>query len=145
MSHKNLIVLINAAPLALIKSEFPDHHIYTDADIYSIFNGNEYFFSKPYTIDDIEQFCQSIEAHAKKFNILIHTFNPLIINYLEGYPPHEDLRKNTFSTPLSIDRFFIYNKNEEFVKILENPAFAGKLDCLSMGEAVADSNLRDYE
>jgi hypothetical protein len=143
MSHKNLIVLINAAPSDIIKKEFPNHHVYTDANIFSIFNGNEYFFSKPYTNDDIKEFCESIEEHSKKFKILIHTFNPLLINFLEAYGPDEN-GKDDFSMSLSEDRFLAYNKNNEFIKILQVPDFAEKIGFMTVGEAFSDSIIRTY-
>jgi hypothetical protein len=138
MSHANLVVLINSASAADIKAEFPDHHVYTDADLFSILNGDVRFFSDLYNQGDIQKVCEVIEKNSIKFPILIHTFNPLIINYLEAYADDK------FCMILSKKRFYLANNENKFIRILEIPEFTKKIDTLCVGEAVCDSYLSKY-
>lgn len=145
MKKTNLIVLVNAAKADQIKKAFPDHHVYNDAHFFSILNGDEYFFGKKYGYDDIRDMCEMIELMAEKHQLLIHTFNPLIINLLEAYAPDEaNDGKLGFSMPLSEKRFALLNNEGEFVPLLKIPEFARKLDILCVGEAVCDSIISNY-
>lgn len=138
MSHANLIVLVNSSSAADIKTEFPDHHVYNDRDIFSILNGEVRFFSDLYSQADLQKFCEKVEERSEKFPLLIHTFNPLIVNYLEAHDNKE------FSMDLSKKRFYIANNNKEFIRLLEIEEFAKKIDTLSVGEAVCDSYLEKF-
>ena len=133
----------HSAKVNNIKLEFPEHKIYTDADLFSILNGNESFLGKKYSQDDMHELCKEIEKDAAINKLLIHTFNPSLINLLEAHTVGVN-DYSIFSMELSKDRFFIFNSEQEFIQLLKIPEFARKLDILSVGEAVCDSIISDY-
>jgi hypothetical protein len=131
--NSNLIVVINPVPMDVIRNTFPEHRIMTDAEFYTILN-NGFFNGKPYTLDSIDELTRAIEddcISGKK--IIVHVFNPLIINFLEVDSGIEN------ETEISLGRFVFYTKDKEFIPALSIPMLAKKLDILSIGEAVCDS------
>jgi hypothetical protein len=143
MSYNNLVVLVNAAKVSDICAAFPDHSVYTDADFYEIFSGAKPFLGKEYGQDDISELCKAFDEAAKDKKILIHTFNPLLINFLEVHTSDKN-DYSVFSLELSQERFFIFNNEKKFVPLLKIPEFARKLDVLSVGEAICDAHISDY-
>lgn len=131
--NSNLIVVINPVSSDEIRKNFPEHRIMTDAEFYTILN-NGYFNGKPYTLDTIDELTRAIEddcLSGKK--ILVHVFNPLIINYLEVDADIEN------EAEISLGRFAFYTKDKQFIPALSIPMLAKKLDILCIGEAVCDS------
>lgn len=137
MRHKNLndnlIVVINPAPQKEIKDAFPGYKLMDDYAFYNILNG-EQFVLTTYNLDSLDALMLSIEKGCEDGEkIVIHTFNPLIVNFLEIHDKEE------LSLERSARRFAFYTDKNDFIPALKIPSLVKKLDFMSVGEAVCDS------
>ena len=94
-----------------------------DQDIYSILNSEKEFNGKIQSLNKIEDFADQIVGLAEEKNILLHTFNPLLLNFFE-----DEVARNSF---------FEKKKDGSFVKFFEKNEY--KLEVMNPGEAVSDT------
>ncbi len=128
-------IIVSKAPLGALSVEFGPQVVINDGDLFNMLNGgvtiHDHFITlhQDELIGGLEK--KLLELNAER--IVIHTFNPMVINALE---PHKNdhVRLNK--------RFFLYNDREEFVDLLCIESFSKKLEVLSLGEAVVDSYMR---
>jgi hypothetical protein len=100
--------------------------VITDADIYNIFNGREFdgVQFKAYAIDEFIDKIIEIANNGK--TVVLHTFNPLILNFV----PDE----------IAIDCIF-YSKDGELEKLFSHDFVKEKLAFMEVGEAILDTEL----
>ncbi|CAH7397841.1 hypothetical protein VCHA53O466_50109 [Vibrio chagasii] len=140
MDYPNLLVLVNSVSKADIVRHFPDYEIMTDAELFPILNGQKLFLRDSYfTHESYEELCKALEEYSKERKLIIHSFNPLIHNYLEvceGELP--DIKTDLEACAR---RFIIYTYNNAFTSLFEIPNIRMKMDCMSVGEAICDTYL----
>jgi hypothetical protein len=87
-------------------------------------------------LDSMEELCDAFVDHSKETPLVIHTFHPVIQNYLGVYDESNNLILSGCK-----ERFMI-NKDGEFVSLFEIENLVKKLDILSVGEAIFDVYLQ---
>ncbi|MCY9861369.1 hypothetical protein OTK49_02410 [Vibrio coralliirubri] len=140
----SLIVLASPAPQANILQAYPNHRLITEGQIFNHLSGKP-FAGTQYGLDSIEQLCGAFVAESIKSPLIIHTFNPVIQNFLMCYEPRTNsgdrLVEDLDSTR---ERFLLWkatNNDGLFFRALDIDAIAKKLDVLCIGEALCDSLL----
>lgn len=129
-----LIIVVNRFPG--IKQYCQDKKLFTDAFLYDLFNGDdgfrgdafdESFKGDAYSIDDLERFMADLWGYAQgaTFDVVLHTFNPMVINYLEQWLARESV--------------FYYEAGELKPVFGAMPGCDEKLAVMGPGEAVADT------
>lgn len=100
--------------------------VITDAEIYHIFNGREFqgVQFKAYAIDEFIDKLIEIASNGK--TVVLHTFNPLILNFV----PDE----------IAIDCVF-YSKDGELKKLFNHDFVRAKLASMEVGEAISETDL----
>jgi hypothetical protein len=125
-----LKVIINKCPKDIMKNIVNNYHIIlTDKEIYPILNSEECFNGKKYSFNKIEDFVDEISRLGNEKNVLIHTFNPLILNFFE-----DNIAKESF---------IIIKNSGDFIKFFDNENSKIKLECMGPGEAVIDTKFED--
>lgn len=131
-----IVVLTTPAPQEKIIDSFKDFFVINDAMLFSALNHENtllpfnFSLQQDHIIDELEY--SLLELGFPK--ILIHTFNPLIINALE--PNSSDDKRLTKS-------FVLYAKNIGFRNILEHKSITKKIEVMSIGEVIADTFMQD--
>lgn len=117
-----ITVIVNKYPNI---NEFSKNKILiNDLDFYKVFNG-EPFFGTVYDIEDLNQMIIDIKAHSVDNDIVLHTFNPLILNFFE------DSDK---------DIFYYWSKDQSELKMFFEDEFTlKKLQIMGIGECVCDT------
>lgn len=128
-----LKIIVNKCPIDIIKShnDLKNTLFVNDGDVYNFLNGNAIFLGKSFAMSDIEEIADAIIEQNKKFpsdNIIIHTFNPLFLNFFtdedaKEYFEYYDKKTNSFKKFFSIERVL------------------NKLDVMGPGEAVCDTDM----
>lgn len=129
-----LIVIINKCKNSIIKSIEKELEIditITDKNIYSILNSEIDFNGKKHSLYKIEKFVDEIVNVSNSKRVLLHTFNPLILNFFE-----DEVAKNSFVT--TIDGI-------NFTKFFENEKNKSKLECMGPGEVVIDTKFEEED
>lgn len=128
-----LKVIVNKCPIDIIKSrnDLKNTLFVNDGDVYNFLNGNAIFLGKSFGMSDIEEIADAIIEQNKKFpddNIIIHTFNPLFLNFFTD----EDAKE-----------YFEYydKKTDSFKKFFSIERILNKLDVMGPGEAVCDTDM----
>lgn len=139
--NNNLIVIASAAPLLNIQRAFPDHRIVDDGQIFQILNGTP-FDEKQFGLDTIEQLCDAFVAQSEKEALVIHTFNPVIQNYLMCYLPLEKPEDRLVDDlGATRQRFQLWKPTGNdglFISALDIANIAKKMDVLCIGDALCD-------
>ncbi|MEH0790724.1 hypothetical protein KW882_00305 [Vibrio parahaemolyticus] len=138
----NLLVLVTRAPRDAITAAYPDHTILNDADIFQILNGESTLDGESIKFDDFERLGAKLEEMGTEGKrILVHSFNPLLPNYLEAGQKVD----GTFQTDMIAceKRFLIYSGGE-FKSLFTIPSIMKKLSCMGLGEAICDTYVCDY-
>lgn len=139
--NTNLIVIASAAPLLNIQHAFPDHRIVDDGQIFQHLNGTP-FAGMQYGLDTIEQLCDAFVAQSEKEPLIIHSFNPIIQNYLMCYAPRENPADRLVDDlSATSKRFLLWKPTENgglFISALDIVNIANKMDALCIGDALCD-------
>lgn len=135
MKTPNLIVVVNEAESTLIHETFPAHKLLTDIDIFEFLNFRA-FCDRMFGLDSMEELCDAFVEYSKETPLVIHTFHPVIQNYLGVYDENTNLIHSECK-----ERFMI-NKDGEFVSLFEIDNFVKKLDILAVGDAIFDVYLQ---
>lgn len=121
-----LTIIVSKCKREVIDSMVKDFDIFiSDKDIYPILNSESYFNGKEYSFYDIESFADEIVRISKEKKVLIHTFNPLILNFFE-----DDIARESF---------FIIKNKDKLIKFFDDERINEKLMCMNPGEAVVDT------
>lgn len=146
MITRHLAVIVSPAPLHEIKEHFKGYTIYTDGDIYEFLNFGS-LNGRHFGLDDLEDLCNEFVEIARTQKTVIHSFNPLIQNWLMCYkelqsandPLEEDLQAAS-------KRFFVWkddSNHKGFVSLLDLESLPEKLKVLAVGDAVCDCYLEE--
>lgn len=142
MNNGTLKVLVNCAPSDSILTYFHDFEVITDVELFPILNGTTPFMEKKFNHESYDELAKAIEKYTldgdKK--VLIHSFNPLVHNFLEV---GNDKEPSGYVTDVDgcAKRFVIYTGDNEFISLLDIPTVRKKLDVMSIGEAICDTYL----
>jgi hypothetical protein len=98
----------------------------TDKHIFDIFNGQE-FYGCEYDIEKIEELMDKIVELSQNTNIVLHTFNPSVLNFL--------------TDEQGIESVCYANKNGELVKFFSHDLTLKKLQMLGVGETISDTRI----
>lgn len=134
-----LNIIINECKQEILSKHFDLNKIVfiNDGHIYSFINGDAAFAGKVFSNNtmSLESFAQALLEMNDKFpkeNIVVHTFNPLILNI--------------FSDEQAKDFFIYYDKRRDcFKPVFTIKSMLEKLQYMSAGDAVAETesdNLR---
>ena len=138
MKPQNLIVLCNKTHAGAIERSFPDHIIVSDVDIYKILNGAD-FNGEYYEMDSIDELCKDIVKQSADEPMVVHSFNPLVLNQLEALKLDDNFDKVT-DFDACAERFMIC-KNGKFSSLLNIEQIRSKMKTLAIGDAIADVHL----
>lgn len=113
-----------------LKKERQPHHeiLIDDLMLYRVLNGDLKFEEKNYNQDEIESLMNKIIELSQNKDILLHTFNPLFLNYID-----DDIAKEGFV-------YFDDNENK-FKKFFDLDVAKRKLKSLAAGDVIADINI----
>lgn len=121
-----LTIIVSKCKREVIDSMVKDFDVFiSDKDIYPILNSESYFNGKEYSFYDIESFADEIVRVSKERKVLVHTFNPLILNFFE-----DDIARESF---------FIIKNKDKLIKFFDDERINKKLMCMNPGEAVVDT------
>lgn len=127
-----LNIIVNSCPKAKIKENFSEKDIFlNDGDIYKVLNGEEKFKEKSFSYEKMDLFVDALVATSVSENIIIHTFNPLVLNW--------------FHDNVAIDAFIMLNESGEFIKIFSIERMLEKLKYMGAGEAVCDTDFSNFK
>lgn len=119
-----ITVIVNKYPE--IKTFSKNKILISDVDFYKAFNG-EPLFGTVYDIEDLNQMIIDIKSYATENDIVIHTFNPLILNFFE------DSDK---------DIFYYWSVNQSELKMFFEDEFnCKKLQVMGIGECICDTEI----
>lgn len=121
-----LTVIINKASkndYSLFSDEGKIVNLINDIFLFKIFNGEENFLNKKYNFTEIENLIDDIVSFYEDNNVILHTFNPLVLNY--------------FTDEVAVKTFYFKNKNNEFEKFFDDKEKMNKLDMMGPGEVVS--------
>lgn len=121
--------------LRIVINKFPgvqtycdDKALLTDAFLYDLFSGNMTFQGVEYTCKDMESFISHLWHFAEGdggFDVVLHTFNPMIVNYLEDWQARKAV--------------FFYEGGELKPVFGGMPGLEEKLTVMGPGEAISDT------
>lgn len=94
-----------------------------DHSFYDILNNDKKFEDKNYYYERIDILVEKITASSKEKDILIHTINPLILNW--------------FDNETAIESFYFLNNKGDFVKFFNDEYMISKLESMGPGEIIA--------
>lgn len=153
-SVANLLVIPNAVSSDIIKATFPNHTLITDGDIFCYLN-NKPFNGKTFSIDTIEELCtEFVNLCANGSLIIVHSFNPLVHNYLAcPFDPQSQMdsantTQNHFLDDMEAtkSRFIAYTDKAKvpfFFSLLDIKLVWKKMESLAIGEAICDVYLEN--
>lgn len=122
-----MIVIVNKANIKKIQKS--NSILITDRDIYDYLNGEKLFFgvdcSQQHLPEDIIADTLSQLDSVKQERIILHTFNPIILNYFED--------------DFAIKNFYYQDKNGNLVKLFDHESMREKLTMAGPGEVVCDT------
>jgi len=98
----------------------------TDKHLFDIFNGQE-FYGQEYDIEKLEKFMDKVVELSEHTNIVLHTFNALVLNFLTDKD--------------AIESLYYANRKGELVKFFSHPLTLNKLEILGVGETVSDTRI----
>lgn len=111
-----------------IKNYSKNKILINDNDFYNIFNGQK-FFDNTYDIEKLKELINDIKEYSINNDIVIHTFNPLILNFFD------DSDK---------DIFYYYDSIKiGLYKFFDNFHTLKKLEVLGIGEVICDTRISD--
>lgn len=138
----NLLVLVTRAPREAIEAAYPNHTILNDADIFQILNGEKDLDGDDIKFDDFEKLGAKLEEmEVSGKSILVHTFNPLIPNYLEAGEKPDGVNFVT-DTDACEKRFLIYSGGA-FKSLFSIPSIGKKMEVMGVGDAICDTLLSE--
>lgn len=121
--------MLNVMIGQLKKDRQPHHEILIDdLMIYRVLNGDLKFEEKNYNQDEIESLMNKIIELSRNKDILLHTFNPLFLNYID-----DDIAKESF--------VYFDEKENKFKKFFDLDLAKRKLKSLAAGDVIADINV----
>ncbi|ELP5902612.1 hypothetical protein QTV49_004652 [Vibrio vulnificus] len=138
----NLLVLVTRAPREAIAAAYPDHAILNDADIFQILNGETTLDGANIKFDDFQKLGAKLEEMGTKGKrILVHSFNPLLPNYLEA---GQDVDGKFETDVIACEKRFLIYSGGDFMSLFTVPSILKKLSCMGLGDAICDTFVCDY-
>jgi hypothetical protein len=135
MRRIEVAIITTGAPQDAIRLEFPNYLILNDHNFYKMmnggckFNGMNISFHQDDLIEAVENFLPLLSTD----NIVIHTFNPMVLQALD-----EDENQNKEL----VKSFYIYSEIVGFQNLLKHKSIVEKLTILSIGETVNDTLMK---
>lgn len=126
-----LKVIVNVCPSAKLKEIAGESSVVlTDADLYKILNGEEKFGPFMYEQSNIEGLVDAIVEASKIKDVVIHSFNPGLLNWFED--------------SVAISSFYVLNEQGEPELLFSYKSMLEKLEALGPGEAVVDTDFKRF-
>lgn len=126
-----LKVIVNVCPSARLKEIAGESSVVlTDSDLYKILNGEEKFGPFMYEQSNIEGLVDAIVEASKVKDIVLHTFNPGLLNWFED--------------SVAISSFYVLNEQGEPELLFSYKSMLEKLEALGPGEAVVDTDFKRF-
>lgn len=128
-----LKVIVNVCSSAKLKEIAGESSvILTDAELYKVLNGEEKFGPFMYDQSRIEGLVDAIVEASKVKDVVIHTFNPGLLNWFEDN--------------VAVSSFYVLNEQGDPELLFSYKRMLEKLECMGPGEAVSDTDFeRFYE
>lgn len=126
-----LKVIVNVCPSTKLKEIAGESSVVlTDAELYKMLNGEEKFGPFMYAQGNIESLVDAIVETSKSKDIVIHTFNPGLLNWFEDN--------------VAISSFYVLNEQGEPELLFSYKRMLEKLEVMGPGEAVVDTDFQRF-
>lgn len=136
----NLLVLVNSAPQPTIRENYPEHEIFDDSSIFRAINGMPVTLGgSVISASGFSDLAKKIEENIKLGKkILIHSFNPVVINSLESRKTTGGFKPASVVTDLESckSRFIVFD-NGRFSSLLDSKSVKDEINLMGIGEALS--------